>query len=118
MTTLAPYAWLRKIHKEQLDLYEPHLFGSTPDWDINTFITKFTEAIPLEGLSLASTPFELKERATAGFEKAERCFFRIASLEGAGELLMSTNELHQLLTQFADKDLHTHILDPEFKTAF
>lgn len=120
MTTLAPYDWLRKIPKELTQHDEPSPFGYAPELDNAAFLSKLQEIFQFHKLEMRAKPFELREAAGLkdGFEKAATFFIRIAPLKGELILLIPQSDLDRVLTSFADKDLHAHILEPEFKQAF
>lgn len=120
MTTLAPYEWLRKIPKEITQHVEPSPFGYAPEFNDATFLAKLQEIFQLQKLELSTKPFELKEagQLKKGFEQAAVFSIRVAPLKGELIVLIPQGDFDRLLTSFAEKELHTHILEPEFKQAF
>lgn len=120
MTTLAPYDWLRKIPKELLSLVEPSPFGHAPEWDEAKFTSMLEETFKLEGVRINLKPFELTpaDKLKEGFENSEGFSFKISPLKGMATLWVQQGSFGTLLIEFAEKDLHTHIVDNEFKEAF
>src|SRR5262245_59021709 len=120
MTTLQRYNWLRRIPPELKQLDEPLPFGHTPPFDETKFVAELSDVLKLPGLKLLLKPLELKEGAKLkeGFEQSAAFFFRVAPFQGEAALLIPKGDFDRLLTEFSEKDLHHHILEEEFKTAF
>ena len=120
MTTLAPYSWLRQLPRELKQLDEASPFGFVPPFDEAKFASILSETLKLENLQLQLKAIRLceGEKILDGFADSERFFFTVAPLQGEAALLVPKGHFDSLLTQFAEKDLHHHILDEEFKKAF
>lgn len=119
-TELAPYNWLRKVPSHFVNTEELPLFGNTPQIDWNTFSQELANALSLENLKISATPIELKEADSIYdvYKESETLFFQVAPLKGLAALVVSKGNFDKLLTSFADKELHHHVIDEEFRKAF
>ena len=120
MTTIAPYNWLRKVPAALKNLDEVPLLGNPPFFNWPLFEKELGETLGLKDLVVKTTPVQACESShfKEGFENPDILYFRVAPLKGQAALLFPTGDLDKLFQFLAQKEIHHHLIDREFKEAF